>query len=115
VHELSIAMSIIEAVEEEAARHGGRQVNAVHLRIGQLSGVVPEALRSSFDLAAEDTTLAGTRLVIEETPVLMKCAVCDAIGPIRSMQEFCCAACGEAATEIVGGRELLVTALELEA
>ncbi len=58
MHELSIAMSIVEMAEEEAERHGGR-VAAVHLKLGKLSGVVKEALLSSYEMACEDTPLAG--------------------------------------------------------
>ena len=46
MHELSIAMSIVEMAEEEAAKHGGVQVTAIHLKLGALSGVVKEALLS---------------------------------------------------------------------
>jgi len=44
VHELSIALSIIEGAEEELLRQGGGRLRAVHLKLGPLSGVVREAL-----------------------------------------------------------------------
>jgi hydrogenase nickel incorporation protein HypA/HybF len=47
MHELSLAVNLIEAVEEEAARHTGT-VEAIHLRLGLLSGVVREAFCSGF-------------------------------------------------------------------
>jgi hydrogenase nickel incorporation protein HypA/HybF len=51
MHELSIAMSIVDLAIEEAARRGGVQVNAVHLKLGQLSGVVKDALLFSYDVS----------------------------------------------------------------
>ncbi len=66
MHELSIAMSIIEVAEEEAAKRGVR-VSAVHLRLGPLSGVIKEALAPAYEMAVTGTKLEGTRLVIEET------------------------------------------------
>lgn len=113
MHELSIALSIIEMVQEESERFGGRSVEAVHLRIGRLSGVVAAALRSSYELATEDTPLAGSHLVIEDVPVIVLCPACAARRPIRSLQEFRCADCGTPTADVVEGRELLVTALEL--
>jgi hydrogenase nickel incorporation protein HypA/HybF len=113
MHELSIALSIIEMAEEESDRLGGRHVDAVHLRVGRLSGVVTRALVSSFELACEQTVLAGSRLVIEEVPVIVQCVTCAARRPIRSLQEMCCEVCGTPAHDIVEGRELLVTALEM--
>jgi hydrogenase nickel incorporation protein HypA/HybF len=114
VHELSIALSIVEMVEEESARLDGCRVAAVHLRVGRLSGVVAPALLASYELACEDTLLAGSRLVIEDVPVVARCEVCDARRPVRSIQDLCCEVCGTPATDIVEGRELLVTALETE-
>jgi hydrogenase nickel incorporation protein HypA/HybF len=67
MHELSIALSIIELAEEEAQRHGDVRVNAVHLKLGRLAGVAKEALEFSYGLACEGTALAGSRLEIEDT------------------------------------------------
>jgi hydrogenase nickel incorporation protein HypA/HybF len=112
MHELSIALSLIESVEEEAERHSGR-VQAVHLKVGRLSGVVPEALLSAFELAREGTTLDGVRLVIEEIPIVVYCPKCQARQPIASEQWFCCPACDTPAAEVVQGKELEVTGLEM--
>ena len=66
MHELSIALSIIEGAEEELARHPGSRATAVHLRLGPLSGVVKDALLFSWDLACEGTQLEGAKLEIRE-------------------------------------------------
>jgi hydrogenase nickel incorporation protein HypA/HybF len=66
MHELSIAMSILDAAEEEAVERGANSVTAIYVKIGLLSGVVAEALSAAYDLARENTRLSGTRLVIEE-------------------------------------------------
>ena len=50
MHELSIALSLLDQVAEEAERRGGVQVHAIHLRLGPLSGVVKEALLSAYEL-----------------------------------------------------------------
>jgi len=113
MHELSIAISLIEAAEEEAAKHSAASVAAVHLRLGPLAGVEKEALLFSYDLAAEGTSLQGSRLVIEDVPVMVFCPACGERRPIRSMQSFCCATCDAPATEIVQGRELEVVGLEI--
>ena len=114
MHELSIAMSLIDAACEEAEKHGAAAVRAVHLKLGPLSGVEKEALLFSYDLAAEDTALKGSRLVIEDSPVLVFCTTCGERRPIRSLQSFCCAVCNAPAEDVVQGRELEVTGLEIE-
>ena len=115
MHELSIAMSILELAEEEAAKHGGVAVEAIHLRVGALSGVVSEALASAYELAREQTSFENCRLIIEDVPVVVYCSKCQAERPVRSLQWFCCAACDTPASEVVHGRELQVSALELAA
>ena len=113
MHELSIALSILDVAGEEVERRGGPRVEAIHLRLGPLAGVVPEALVSAYELAREATPFATSRLVIEEVPIVVYCANCDAERPVRSMQDFCCAVCGAAASKLIHGRELELAALEL--
>lgn len=67
MHELSIALSIIEGAEEEVERQGGGHVYAVHLKLGPLSGVFKDALLFSWDLACEGTTLEGASLIVDDT------------------------------------------------
>jgi hydrogenase nickel incorporation protein HypA/HybF len=114
MHELSIAMSIVEMAQEEAENRGGVHVSAVHLKLGALSGVVKEALLSAFEMACADTPLQGSRLVVEEVPVVIFCPSCKAPHPVSSVQLFCCAECATPASEIVQGKELEVVALEIE-
>jgi hydrogenase nickel incorporation protein HypA/HybF len=114
MHELSIAMSIVDAAADEAARRGALQVNAVHLQLGPLSGVIKDALLFSYGIACEGTPLAGSRLLIEELPVITYCSQCAEEQVIESIQRLACPQCGELTPEVVQGRELLVTALEIE-
>lgn len=113
MHELSIALSIIEGVEEEIARRDGARVATVHLKCGLLSGVVKEALLFSYGLACEGTALDGSTLQIEDMPVVLFCPACGQERPAVSFQNLCCAACGAASADIRSGRELEIVALEL--
>jgi hydrogenase nickel incorporation protein HypA/HybF len=113
MHELSIAMSIVEMAQEEAQERGVR-VNAVHLKLGAMSGVVKEALLSSYEMACDDTPLQGSRLVIEDVPVVVFCPNCNVQRPLSSVQLFCCGECGTPTSEIVQGKELEVVALEIQ-
>ena len=63
MHELAITESVVDLVAE---RTSGRRVVAVHVRVGRLSGVVPDSMAFCFDLATAGTALAGSRLDIEE-------------------------------------------------
>lgn len=115
MHELSIALSIVEGAEEELQRQGGGRVCAVHLKLGPLSGVVKDALLFSYELACEGTPLEGSRLVIEEVPILIYCSACASEGDPVSGQRLHCARCGSSGCQVVKGTELEVAALELQA
>lgn len=113
MHELSIALSMIEQVEEEAAKRGG-SVEAVHVRLGALSGVDVQALRFAYDLAREGTRLAAARLEIEFVPLLVYCPRCGrtrAPAPHR----IACPFCVTPEQQILQGKELEVRGFEIAA
>ncbi len=113
MHELSIAISIVEGVLAEAEARGLPAVSAVHIKIGPLSGVVKEALLFAYQVACEDTPLAGSELRVQETPVVILCGRCGCTRSPVSSQQLCCSVCGALPSEVVGGRELEVAALEV--
>lgn len=112
MHELSIAMSLVEVAEEEAQRLGSRVV-AVHLKLGPLSGVVKEALLSAYELAREGTSLERSQLVVQDMPIVAWCPACGCERTISSMQQMICPVCQAPTPEIRGGRELEVVAMEV--
>jgi hydrogenase nickel incorporation protein HypA/HybF len=112
MHELSVALGIVDVAAAEAGRQGGR-VTAVHLRLGPLSGVVKAALVSAFGLAREGTPLENAELVVEEVPLVGYCPACAADRTLEPPL-LLCPACGTPTPEVVSGRELEVTALEVE-
>ncbi|MFF3336307.1 hydrogenase maturation nickel metallochaperone HypA [Streptomyces sp. NPDC002888] len=106
MHELSIAAAVVESAEDVAREHGADAVAGVTLRIGELAGVVPDALRFSFSLVAEGTALDGAELVIEEVPARARCGGCDARFAVGSPPALWCPHCDTAAAELLSGREL---------
>jgi len=65
MHELSIAITLVELAADAARSLGAARVNRVFVRLGTRAGVAAEALRFSFDLAAEGTIVQGARLELE--------------------------------------------------
>jgi hydrogenase nickel incorporation protein HypA/HybF len=114
MHELSIALSILEMAAEVAERQGAKRVAAIHLRLGPLSGLDPDALRSAYELARPATSCDQAELLIEEVPLATYCPTCRAERALESIQLLCCPICGAATPDVVRGRELEVTALEID-
>ena len=115
MHELSIAMSILDLAAEEAERTRERaRVLEIHLKLGRLSGVVKEALLSAYELARECTALEEAQLVIEEVPIRVHCPSCKTARAVVSAQQLCCADCGTPSADVLSGRELEVFAREIQ-
>ena len=113
MHELSIAMSLVEAACEQAERLDGVRVRALRLRLGVLSGVVREALEFSYGLVAEGTAVAEARLEIEEVPLAVYCPACREERELPGIQHLRCPVCGTLTPQVVRGRELELFALEV--
>lgn len=114
MHELSIALSIIDGVEEQAAHRPAARVSAVYVKLGPLSGVVKDALLFSWEAACAGTPLEQTRLEVEEILVRLYCTRCAGERPAAGFGQMVCAECGELCFDIRSGAELEVVAMELE-
>ena len=113
MHELSIAISMIDQIAEETESRGGLAVEAVHLKLGIFSGVDKEALLFAYELACEGSPLAGSRLVIESIPLVIYCDACQKDRTPPSVYELSCPECGSPGQRIVTGREIEVASLEV--
>jgi hydrogenase nickel incorporation protein HypA/HybF len=114
MHELSIALSILDQAAEEAQRHGAARIRAIHLRLGPLAGVVKEALLSAYELARDAETFGDAKLMIEEVPIVAHCPKCEKDQSVAAVDWLCCIVCGTPTPDIVRGRELELVALEIE-
>jgi hydrogenase nickel incorporation protein HypA/HybF len=114
VHELSIAVSLVELASEKAAALGNVRVEALHLRLGPLAGVVKDSLLFGFEVAARHTCLEGARLEIEEVPLTAHCPQCSEERTLPGPWSLRCPECGTPTPAIVGGRELELVAMEVE-
>jgi hydrogenase nickel incorporation protein HypA/HybF len=113
MHEFSIATSLLEIISQEAIAYQGARVEEVTLKIGTLSGVVPEALEFAFQVLSEGTVADGARLVIERVALRIACRACGT----ESMPAdpfIICPQCGSADVEIRAGRELEIESMEIE-
>jgi len=113
MHELSIALSIVDGIIDELQRRGESHASAVHVRVGRLSGVDKNALLFSYGIASQETALAESRLIIEDVEVKVFCPACGLDRSTGSFPILTCADCGALAERIVQGEELEITAIEL--
>ena len=113
MHELSIAQSILEIVEQHVPGDRQRCIRSVMVDVGELSGVVPESLSFSFEVIVAGTPLESARLEIRRIPVIMRCPDCAAEIE-RETPVFECSGCGGKNLRMIAGNELQVREVELE-
>ncbi|MFB7635548.1 hydrogenase maturation nickel metallochaperone HypA [Streptomyces sp. NPDC056149] len=108
MHEMSIALAVIDQVESAVPPAGAAAVSSVRLQIGELAGVVPDALAFSFQLACEGTALAGAELITEPIAARARCGRCERTWPAGRPPRLSCTGCGGASVELLSGRELRI-------
>ncbi len=88
-------------------------MHVIRLRIGALSGVVPDALEFAFEALAPRTAAAGAHLAIEHVPARFWCAGCAREFESEDMLAEC-PECHNPSGELRGGREMELASLEIE-
>ena len=112
MHELSVATAIVERAGELARAQGTDTVGEVRVRVGELSGVVPDALDFAFEVARQGTALDGARLVVEHVTAQAYCGPCGETFPVGMPPFFWCPRCDRPSQELRRGRELEIVAVE---
>lgn len=111
MHEYSIVASLLERVDAEARARNATAVGRVAVKIGELSGVEIDLLRTAFETFRERTLCAGAELTIEAVAARWACRGCGR--EIARGALLACPACGRPA-RLVGGDEILLQSIEME-
>lgn len=112
MHELSVAHAVISTVVDALPSPDAR-VTQVRLRIGMLSGVVPQALEFAYDVAAQGTQLADAVLVIERSPIVIACPDCG-VQELQDARKFICPSCSNPCGDVISGKEMEILDITLD-
>jgi hydrogenase nickel incorporation protein HypA/HybF len=113
MHEFSIMESALQVAAETARNAQAKRVHAVRMRIGTLSGAVPEALEFAFEALAPGTLVEGARLEITSVPARFWCANCQNEFEAENLLSQC-PVCLSPSADLRSGRELEVASLEID-
>lgn len=113
MHELSIAQSIVDIIEQHVPPHQRRNVRSVTVRVGDLAGVVPDSLAFSFTAVTAGTPIAHALLEIEHVPFVLHCNACLCDSTTEPGLALC-PRCNAMDTTILSGTELLVATIDLD-
>ena len=113
MHELSLAHSVVEILNEEARRHQLRSILGYRLEVGVLRAVVPELLCTCLGYASKGTLAEHAEVLIDEVGGEARCGACGMKFTIDDLL-FLCPSCGQVGGEILAGEELRIVELEGE-
>lgn len=114
MHEMSIAVNMMEILKKEMERQGAERLKEVRLKIGELTAVEPESLRFCFEAITEGTIMEGAVLSIEEIGLTAYCPTCNTEFKLDRYFTTLCPGCGGRAGALISGRELDIVSMEIE-
>ena len=85
----------------------------IGLRIGEMSDIVEDSLRFGLEALTKGTDFGGVAVTVETVPVRGKCELCQREFRIVGFR-FVCPECGGTKIEVVSGKELDISYLEVE-
>jgi hydrogenase nickel incorporation protein HypA/HybF len=113
MHELSICQSILNTIETELGSKDIENIREIHLKVGMHACIEPDILKNVFQFIKEDTAFHHSELFIEVVEVSAECKNCGNTFKVEKYI-FVCPLCGEPASNISEGRELLISKIILE-
>jgi hydrogenase nickel incorporation protein HypA/HybF len=112
MHELSIAMNIIDIASEQAKISNLSVIDEIEIEIGTLSGVEIDALKFAMEIATKRTILENSKTIITEIPGQARCLICSKEFEIDSFYAQC-PECKQFNFQIIQGQELRVKSLNV--
>jgi len=113
MHEYSIVDSLLQLAEEHAIKNRATKVTKLEIKIGVLSGVEPELLKTAFDTFKEGTMCENAEFIMNIQPVVVRCRKCNTQSTLKK-DEYLCPHCGSGDLEIIDGEDMYLMSLELE-
>jgi hydrogenase nickel incorporation protein HypA/HybF len=128
VHELSVTQALLDLALHEAEAAGAQRVGALEVRVGALTGIVPDSVAFYFEMLSKGTTAEGAELRFVKVMPSARCRQCGeettldapdddtpfAHAWLEAFGSMACAACGSEDFELVGGHDFSLVSLEVE-
>jgi len=110
MHELSVCQGLLRQLVPWVEQHQGPLIQ-VRVRIGPLAGVEPGLLQAAFAIARQGTVAAQAELLIEHSPLRVRCNECEIESKVTA-NDLRCRHCGYQQTQLISGDELLLVSIQ---
>ena len=112
MHELSIAMGIVDIAQKEIDKVNANKVDLIELEIGTLAGIAFDSLDFVWPSVVKDTVLEHAVKKINIIHGEAKCSDCCTVFKLDNIYDAC-PKCNSYLKGIIKGKELLVKSLEV--
>ena len=113
MHEMSYMIKFINMAEEAAAEHPEAKISSISVKVGEMTGVLPEYLEKYFPEAAAGTGCEGASLYVDYVPVRVRCKGCGSEYHPSKDNDYRCPGCKSIDAEYLCGRELSLESISL--
>ncbi|MEW6417965.1 MAG: hydrogenase maturation nickel metallochaperone HypA [Nitrospirota bacterium] len=113
MHEVSIALSLLDIAKRYCKEEGYKGVESIGVRIGKASGVMSEALLFAFDAIKIGTIAEKAHLIIDEIPISGFCSTCNNNFTVEEAYVLFCPRCGDTLFRLETGKELDIYEMEV--
>ncbi len=113
MHEMSIVQGLIAIVKEEMDKSGATRLRSVMVKIGEMSGILPDALKTCFEIATSGNEMDGAELNMDIAPLMGYCRKCNKEFKVIEYN-FSCVECHSSNIDIISGREMNIVEIEVD-
>lgn len=114
MHEFSVVSSLFENCEQIVKENQASKVLAIHLEIGERSGVNVDLLKKAFLDFKIGSVCQDAELFIAFVKVKLFCEYCKQSNEAVGINYTQCPLCGSSSVTIIEGNEMLLRRLEME-
>lgn len=112
MHELSVALEIVEIAEKEASGAGAQEVKVIELEIGDIAGIQMDSFDFAWPMAVRGTLLENAERRIRRIKAEAVCLECGERFGLDNIYDGC-PHCSSFFKDILHGKELRIKSLEV--
>ena len=114
MHEASIVQSLLELAEDYCKLNNYTKIKSMKIRVGALSGVMPEAMDFAYEAMKPGTMAEDASLIIETVIAQGVCSECAKVFEVDGPYMLECPECGSFGFTVTKGRELELSEMEVD-
>lgn len=113
MHEVSLALGLLEIAEETCREKGYRIIETVKIRVGQAAGVNLDSLFFALEAIKKGTLAEKANFIMELVPLGGYCQNCGKNFETAEFYIFNCPLCGSSTIQICQGKELEISEMDV--